>query len=68
VSLDVAAVLAADVFKNWRGLASRYDKTTVNYLGGLVLGHHPHLGRLMTIQETGRRRRVTRSGGSPSEA
>lgn len=26
-----------NVFKNWRGLASRYDKTAVNYLGGLVL-------------------------------
>lgn len=24
-------------FKNWRGLASRYDKTAVNYLGGLTL-------------------------------
>lgn len=26
-----------NVFKHWRGLASRYDKTAVNYLGGLVL-------------------------------
>jgi transposase len=26
-----------NLYKNWRGLASRYDKTAVNYLGGLVL-------------------------------
>jgi transposase len=24
-------------FKHWRGLASRYDKTAINYLGGLTL-------------------------------